>query len=288
MNDRLLALPLALALIAASATAQEAAPATSASTPAAASTNAATPSAPADEAVAKLLAGIDAGMVAIAGGSFRMGDLSGRGFPDEKPVRQVTVAPFHLSRHEVTFEQYDAYAAATGKPRPSSQSLPRGTTPVMNVNWNEANEMIAWLNQMSGLKYRLPSEAEWEYAARAGSASEYPWGAAYDIAKANGNGKDGVDQWAFTSPVGSFAPNAWGLYDMVGNVWEWVQDCYTENYEGAPTDGSARRSGLFDCTPVIRGGSWANNPMNLRVADRSWHDATYRYYFLGFRLARDE
>jgi formylglycine-generating enzyme required for sulfatase activity len=276
VNHHFFALPCVLALVATSVTAQEAAPAAPA------------PAAAPDEAVTKLLAAIDAGMVSIAGGTFRMGDISGRGFPDEKPVHQVTVAPFKLSRHEVTFEQYDAYAAATGKPRPSSQNLPRGTTPVMNVNWNEASEMIAWLNETTGLKYRLPSEAEWEYAARAGSSSEYPWGAAYDIAKANGNGKDGVDQWAFTSPVGSFPPNAWGLYDMVGNVWEWVQDCYVQDYDGAPTDGSARRSGLFDCTPVIRGGSWANNPMNLRVADRSWHDATYRYYFLGFRLARDE
>jgi len=118
-----------------------------------------------DEALQRMLADIEAGMTPLAGGRFRMGDLSGRGFDDEKPVREVTVPPFYLSKYEVTFEQFDTYSRVAGRPRLSSQGMPRGSHPAMNVNWEEAQEMIAWLNEQTGRKYRLPSEAQWEYAA---------------------------------------------------------------------------------------------------------------------------
>jgi formylglycine-generating enzyme required for sulfatase activity len=245
-------------------------------------------STPEQDAARAAVAAIEAAMVPISAGTFRMGDLSGRGMPDEKPVRQVTVDAFRLSKFEVTFEQFDAYAKAAGKPLPSDQGLSRGRYPAVHLNIADVQDFIDWLNTETGLSYRLPTEAEWEYAARAGSTSEYPWGATFDPAKANGSGTGAVDTWKFTSPVGSFPPNAWGLHDMIGNVWEWVQDCYVDSYEDAPLTAEARMLDVGECTPVIRGGSWANDPANLRVADRSWHAAHYRYYFLGFRLARDD
>lgn len=245
---------------------------------------------PQDEAVVQLLAGIEAAMVPIPGGSFRMGDLSGRGFDDERPVHTVTIKPFRLSAFEATFDQFDAYAKAAGRGRPGSSGLPRGSNPAINVNLQDVAGFISWLNEQSGLNYRLPSEAEWEYAARAGTSTNYPWGDAYDPLLANGSGTNDADKWNYTAPVGSFPANAWGLFDMTGNVWEWTADCYEEGYAGAPKDGSARSSSMGPefCLQVIRGGSWSNDPANLRVSDRSWHSAEHRYYFLGFRLARDE
>ena len=248
----------------------------------------ATPVEPADAAMRQVLADIDASMLPIPAGTFRMGDLTGRGMPDEKPVHPVTVAAFRMSKYEVTFQQFDAYTQATGKTRPSDQGLGRGTLPLINVSWIEAQEFLSWLNAQTGLKYRLPSEAEWEYAARAGVTTDYPWGASFESAKANGSGTSKADPFMYTAPVGSFAPNAWGLYDVVGNVWEWVQDCYIDSYDDASPTGEARTADVGDCNPVIRGGSWANDPANLRLSDRSWHAAQYRYPFLGFRLARDE
>jgi formylglycine-generating enzyme required for sulfatase activity len=239
------------------------------------------------EAIRLTLEGIEANMVPIAGGEYRRGDLTGRGFDDELPVRKVTIPPFRLSKYEVTFEQYDTFARAVGKPLPGANGLGRGTQPVINVNWRDAQDFVEWLNMQTGLHYRLPSESEWEYAARAGSSTVYPWGDTYDATLANGSGKSSTDLWNYTAPVGSFPPNAWGLYDMIGNVWEWTQDCYEANYADSPVDGRAATTEL-DCVPVIRGGGWSNDPANLRSSDRSWHAPEYKYYFLGFRIARDE
>ena len=141
----------------------------------------------------------------------------------------------------------------------------RGTKPVINVNWDDAQQYVAWFSKMTGQPYRLLTEAEWEYAARAGTTTAYSWGD--EIGKGNANCNGCGSKWdnRETSPVGSFKPNAFGLYDMHGNVWQWVQDCYHDNYNGAPTDGSAWTSG--DCSRrVLRGGAWGNFPRNLRAA----------------------
>lgn len=220
-------------------------------------------------------------MAVVPTGRFQMGDLTGKGFQNEKPAHPVQLKAFRLGKYEVTFDQYDAYAQATGKPLPADNGWGRGNRPVINVSWDDAQGFIAWLNQVSGLKFRLPSETEWEYAARAGTTTDYPWGNEYDPAQANGDRKVGK-----TTAVGSYPANAFGFFDMVGNVWEWTADCYNNSYDGAPNDGSAWTAG--DCTHhVARGGAWINAPMGLRISPRHKSIATDRAFVLGFRLAQD-
>ena len=228
-------------------------------------------------------------MVSIPGGTFRMGDLSGTGFSKEKPVHAVTVKPFWLGKHEVTFAQWGACVAdgGCGGYRPDNEGWGRGKRPVINVSWNDAQSFIDWLNGRTGGNYRLPTEAEWEYAARAGSATKYSWGNSLGSNRANCSNYSCGDSYKYTAPVGSFPANAWGLHDMHGNVWEWVQDCWNESYQGAPTDGSAWESD--DCAwRVIRGGAWASHASNLRSANRYGVDRASRDYDYGFRLAQDE
>ncbi len=143
----------------------------------------------------------------------------------------------------------------------------RGQQPVINVSWDDAQRYVAWLSRITGKQYRLLTEAEWEYAARADSTTAYHWGD--DIGKGNANCNGCGSEWdgKQTSPVGSFKANAFGLYDMVGNISEWVQDCYHDNFNGAPADGSAWTNGDCDFR-VLRGGSWDKNPRFLRAADR--------------------
>jgi formylglycine-generating enzyme required for sulfatase activity len=160
--------------------------------------------------------------------------------------------------------------------------------PVINVTWYDAGRYAAWLSRMTGRPYRLLTEAEWEYAARAGTKTTYYWGD--DIGTANANCRGCGTQWddKKTSPVGSFKPNAFGLYDMAGNVWQWLQDCYYDSYTGAPSDGSARlveRRGE-NCLRVTRGGSWGYLPPFQRAANRVGFAAVDRDPVLGFRLAR--
>jgi formylglycine-generating enzyme required for sulfatase activity len=232
-------------------------------------------------------------MVPIPAGSYRMGDASGNGGDGEKPVHNVSLKPFRLSAHDVTFDQFDKFAVATGRPLPGDQGWGRGNRPVINVNWDDAKAFIAWLNQQSSIRFRLPTEAEWEYAARAGTTTDYYWGAAASHEQANyGSEKcceglaQGRDQWVNTSPVGSFPPNPWGLYDMLGNVWQWTEDCWNESYSSAPADGSPWLAGA--CTRrVRRGGSWFSTPTGLRVSYRNGIDTAYRDNYLGFRLAQD-
>jgi formylglycine-generating enzyme required for sulfatase activity/dienelactone hydrolase len=242
---------------------------------------------PSDQAQAvAVVAAIAADMTSIPAGTFQMGDLQGVGFTFERPVHQVTVPSFRLAKHDITFDQYDLFARITGRALPEQRpGVPRGSSPAVNVSWADAQAFIAWLNQNSDRNYRLPSEAEWEYAARAGSKTVYPWGDQFDANKANAVGKHGADKWDAAAPVGSFPPNAFGLYDMVGNVWQWTQDCQHLNYEGAPTDGSAWMSG-GDCGwHLTRGGSWVQDPTGMRVSLRIWDDTGRRYQTLGFRLA---
>ena len=196
-------------------------------------------------------------MVVVPAGRFRMGCLSNDGdcSGDEKPVHEVTVArPFALSVHEVTFEDYDRFAYPN---KVADRGWGRGLRPVINVSWDDAQEYVEWLSSQTGATYRLPSEAEWEYAARAGTATKYHWGNDVGANRANCGGCG--SQWDIkqTAPAGSFAPNRFGLYDMHGNVWEWAQDCWNSSYAGAPSDGSPRLQG--ECgVRVLRGGSWLN------------------------------
>ena len=230
-------------------------------------------------------------MVSIPAGVFRMGDLSGAGDDSELPVRSVTVPAFRLSKHEVTFAQWDACVADRGcnvYPPDDRDWWGRGNRPVVNVSWDDVKFFINWLNAKTNGNYRLPTEAEWEYAARAGTTTKYSWGDDIGENQANCGNDSCGDSYGYTAPVGSFPANPWGLHDMHGNVWEWVQDCWNDNYEGAPTDGSAWTSG--NCRKrVFRGGSRDDDAWFLRSADRGGLDRADRnFHFLGFRLAQDE
>jgi formylglycine-generating enzyme required for sulfatase activity len=200
----------------------------------------------------------------------------------------VTIArPIAIGRFSTTFDQWDACAADGGcnDYKPGDQGWKRGLQPVINVSWFDATAYVSWLSRKTGKAYRLLSEAEWEYAARAGSTTAYYWG--NEIGKENVNCNGCGSKWdnIQTSPVGSFAANAFGLFDMSGNVWQWAQDCYHDNYNGAPTDGSAWIGG--DCpNRVIRGGSWFSFPQLLRSAGRYWSPDNSRGNLLGFRVGR--
>jgi formylglycine-generating enzyme required for sulfatase activity len=227
-------------------------------------------------------------MVVVPAGEFMMGSPAnekGR-LVNEGPQHRVTIArPFAVSKFEVTFADWDACVSVGGCPHVSDSGFERGTRPVINVSWDEAQQYGAWFSKMTGRPYRLLTEAEWEYAARAGSTTAYFWDD--QIGKGNANCNDCGSQWDSrqASPVGSFKPNAYGLYDMAGNVWQWVQDCNHDNYNGAPTDGSAWTIG--DCgRRVVRGGSWGNVAQYLRSASRDWYGAADRDFHIGFRLGR--
>jgi formylglycine-generating enzyme required for sulfatase activity len=157
--------------------------------------------------------------------------------------------------------------------------------PLIFISWDDAQAYVAWLSRATGNVYRLLTEAEWEYAARAGSTTAYFWGE--EIGEGNANCDRCGSRWDYqqTSPVGSFKPNAFGLYDMAGNVWQWVEDCYHANYDGAPTDGSAWISGGCQ-SRVVRGGSWDSDPRLLRSASRRGAGADSRTASIGFRVAR--
>ena len=226
-------------------------------------------------------------MVVIPAGSFLMGCVSGIDCnDDEKPVREVKIDSFALSKYEVTFEEYDAFTDATGRERVDDMGWGRGRRPVIKVSWYDAIAYTEWLSDQTGETYRLPSESEWEYAARAGTGTEYSWGDSIDYDRANCDGCvsawDG--EWK-TAPVGSFEANAWGVYDMHGNVSEWVQDCWRPSYRGVPTDGSAGVRG--DCNRrMMRGGSFIHGPRGLRSAIRLTGSSEARYGSYGFRVAR--
>jgi formylglycine-generating enzyme required for sulfatase activity len=160
------------------------------------------------------------------------------------------------------------------------------SSPVHNVNWNEVQDYLKWLREVTGEPYRLPTEAEWEYAARAGTKTRYWWGEV--VGASNANCEDCGGDWDRKTPaqVGGFAANPFGLHDMNGGVMEWVADCWAQDYDGAPSDGSAQLSG--DCTQrVLRGGSWRNDQTYATVSSRLSYDASVRYYTNGVRVARD-
>ena len=224
-------------------------------------------------------------MVVIPSGRFRMGCVSGIECSDnEIPVHEVVIArSFALSKYEITFEDYDRFMYPL---RMDPHHWGNSRHPVFNVMWHCANDYAAWLSEQTGKRYRLPTEAEWEYAARAGSTTAYFWGNDIGRNLANCSFDFCGDRWEATAPVGSFPANAWGLHDMHGNVYEWVEDCWNDSYVGAPTDGSAWLSG--DCDRrVVRGGSSHFFPTGVRSASRDKDPLSFRYNFQGFRLARD-
>ena len=209
---------------------------------------------------------------------------------DEQPVHEVRVGTFELSKYEVTFAEYDRFTTATGRERADDEGWGRGGRPVIKVSWEDAVAYTVWLSEATGASYRLPSEAEWEYAARAGTETMYSWGNEIGHGfriRVRANCKGCTSWWGNekTAPVGSFVANGWGLHDMPGNVNEWVQDCWHENYWGAPTDGSAWESG--NCSlRVLRGGSWLDDPRFLRSANRYEITTGSRNNRIGFRVAR--
>jgi formylglycine-generating enzyme required for sulfatase activity len=229
-------------------------------------------------------------MRTIPAGQFEMGDLNGGGKDDEKPVHTVRFTKaFQLGIHEVTFDQYDQFALVTGRELPDDEGWGRGTRPVINVSWVDAVAYAEWLSEETGKRYRLPSEAEWEYAARAGSDGPFNL-PCEDFSEKLCDEKvpclDRIGWYKWNSggklhPVAEKQPNAWGLYDMHGNVLEWCQDrcgMYPSgeqtNYMG-PGTGEGR---------VLRGGSWMDQARYVRVANRSCNTPTYRYKLYGFRI----
>lgn len=233
-------------------------------------------------------------MVVVPGGRFGMGSPKtedGRD-DDEGPRRVVVIKSFAVGIYEVTFEEWDACAFGDGcdGALPEDDGWGRGEHPVINVTWEDAQKYVEWLSRTTGHAYRLLTESEWEYAARAESQTARYWGetASGQCRFANGDDETAPcsDGYENTAPVGSFEPNAFGLYDMLGNVWEWVEDCWYDGYSNALNDGSAARS-ESDCSyRVLRGGSGASDPADLRSAHRGnwWPTSWARYY--GFRVAR--
>jgi len=220
-------------------------------------------------------------MVRIAGGSFRMGEDDGYSY--EKPVHPVTVKEFAVGRYEVTFAEYDKFAEATGRSKPDDRGWGRDNRPVINVSWHDAVAYTEWLSQQTGKKYRLPTEAEWEYAARAGTTTKYWWGNDIGSNKANCSKNYCGDSFQYTAPVGSFEANPFGLYDMVGNVWEWCADSWHGSYEGAPTDAQVW-SGANENIRVLRGGSFSDDSKNVRATNRNRHTSAERLDSFGFRV----
>ncbi|WP_024516089.1 SUMF1/EgtB/PvdO family nonheme iron enzyme [Bradyrhizobium sp. Tv2a-2] len=214
----------------------------------------------------------------LRGGAFMMGsndDIS------EKPIRQVTVKPLAISRYPISVREWNQCAAANAC---AFTATGKDDAPVTNVSWTDARQFVAWLAEATHKPYRLPSEAEWEYAARGGTQTRYWWGDEFQPGMANCKNCADVAVTEQPVKVGSFKPNPFGLYDMGGGVDQWVEDCWHKNYHGAPTDGSAWVEG--DCTShVIRSGSWRNDQRYARPANRDSYDTNVRYPTHGFRIA---
>ena len=294
-------------------------------------------------------------MVSIPGGTFYMGDSGRHGYSNEQPVHPVTVPAFRMDKYEVTVGQFRRFVETTGYRTDAERNagselgcrilaggmsdwLPGSSwrnpgfsieadQPVVCVSWNDAQAFAAWLTRHTGEAFRLPTEAEWEYAARAGSATKYYFGDNESLLCQYGNHADTSTDFNWRNEdcsdrvgeqpakVGSYQSNGYGLHDMHGNVWEWVQDCHNDSYRvssdrskwgrgassmggwvresdhtddtGVPDDGSAWLQGYCNWR-VIRSGSWASQPRDLRSASRSWNARSYRFNALGFRLVQDK
>jgi formylglycine-generating enzyme required for sulfatase activity len=235
-------------------------------------------------------------MVVVPAGDFIMGSPAneeGRS-GNEEPQHLVTIAhPFAVGRYAVTFDEWDACVADGGCRgyRPNDRGWGRGRRPVIGIRWDDANAYVVWLSQKTSRPYRLPSEAEREYVTRAGTTTSFWMGASISSHDANYDGEfafGGGPKGEFrkkTVPVDSFEPNPWGLYQMMGNIYEWTEDCYHKTYDGAPTDGSAWISG--DCNRMVfRGGAWLFAPWHLRAASRGSVAGESSHVVGGLRVAR--
>jgi formylglycine-generating enzyme required for sulfatase activity len=221
-------------------------------------------------------------MVFIQGGRFLMGSPKSEAErSSSERQHQVNVGDVWIGRYAVTFDEYDRFARAMGRDLPNDEGWGRGRRPVINVSWVDATAYAKWLSQQTGQRYRLPTEAEWEYAARAGTTTARYWGEAIGRNQANCDGCGSPSDWWKTTPVGIFAPNGWGLYDMLGNVWEWTSSAFDADYGGAEQrcDASGERR-------VVRGGSWGYRPDGVRSAYRGRVAPGNRFDDLGLRLAR--
>lgn len=236
-------------------------------------------------------------MVVVPSGSFMMGSTGNEPdpFSGEGPLHRVTIVrPFAIGKFAVTFAEWDACVTdgGCGGYTPSNEGWGSADRPVINVSWKDAQGYAAWLSRKTGRRYRLLSEAEYEYAARAGTGTLFWWGDSISTAQANYHGEftyaggpKGVYRHK-TLPVKSFEPNPWGLYQVHGNVATWTTDCWVDNYNNAPVDGSARTTG--NCKfRVLRGGSWYDYPQSLRVAVRLIMEPRLRKNYVGFRLATE-
>ncbi|MEM7465567.1 MAG: formylglycine-generating enzyme family protein [Pseudomonadota bacterium] len=255
-------------------------------------------------------------IVRMPGGRFLMGDSKGSGQKDERPVRNVSIEPFWATTRELSVGAFTAFVEATGYQMGNSCWVydtrwiervglnwrapgykQEQNHPVVCVTWHDAQAFIKWARRTSGIKWRLPSEAEWEFAARGGSTGTYYWGEEIQPLCEHANAADKQtkihhptfavndcdDGYYTTSPTGAFLPNPWGLYDVYGNVWEWVEDCWNSTYRGAPDNGSPWLTG--DCTRRgFRGGGWGDIPRFARSSIRNRSAATSRKDDIGFRL----
>jgi formylglycine-generating enzyme required for sulfatase activity len=243
-------------------------------------------------------------MIEVPAGGFSMGSADavpreadeGRDscplMPQESPQHEVILAKaFRIGKHEVTFDEYDVFARLSDQVEiPSDSGWGRGTRPVIDVSWEDAMAYAEWLSKQTGERFRLPTESEWEYAARAGTTTRYWWGDDVEPGKANcwncGYDGEGKEQSTGTMPAGSFPGNGFELHDTVGNVWEWAFDCWHGDYRGAPVDGSAwKESGCR--RRVLRSGAWDRDNCDVRSATRHWAAPGSRSESIGFRLAQD-
>lgn len=233
-------------------------------------------------------------MVVIPAGRFVMGSPpeEPKRSNDEGPQHEVRIAePFAMGVYAVTFDEYDRFCDSTGRDKPGDVGWGRADRPVINVSWDDAKAYATWLSEQTGRTYRLPSEAEWEYACRAGTTTPFHCGERIDSDQGNFDGRhtyNGSARGEYrkkTAPVGSFAPNAFGLHDMHGNVLEWCQDTWHDNYEGAPADRSAWEAGR-DVSRVLRGGAWFDYPWGCRAAFRFNYPPDNRFNGFGFRVCR--
>lgn len=224
-------------------------------------------------------------LMAVPAGIFIMG--SNTEDVTEKPAHRVTISkPFAIGKYEVTVEQWEACVAANACPRIGTETASPPNAPMRDVSWDDAQQYVQWLSKLSGKQYRLPTEAEWEYAARGGTSTRYWWG--QQMRTGTANCKECGEPWTQAAPAkaGSFPANPFGLHDMNGSVWEWVSDCWHTSYRGAPVDGQAWDEP--NCRArVIRGGSWREGASYMLSSTRFKYDVNVRHSQNGFRVARD-
>jgi formylglycine-generating enzyme required for sulfatase activity len=230
-------------------------------------------------------------LVVVPAGRYLLGDHSGHGNHNERPLTPIEISrPFAIGRYEVSFADWQQYADATSTPMPDNEGWGLSAQrPVINVSWHQAQAYSQWLSKVTGQRYRLPTEAEWEYAARAGSDSHYWWGEQLDSpdtqprAHCRGCATSRLIQNK-TERIGQFAANAFGLHDTAGNVWEWTASRFASPFDGSEQSTAS----LLDKSPrVVRGGAWNSGPSYLHSSQRDMKQPQHKNYALGFRVLRE-